>query len=111
MICEFYNFEKFNINNKITELTLSKEEYIYIPTHDRVIFVVEPKKSQKIIASIYKFLDGILFSIIMMLFYMLYKINSIQFMGFMLVCYFIIGVGYKFNTDILSYILKKLDIK
>jgi hypothetical protein len=25
------------------------------------------------------------------------------------VCYFMIGIGYKFNTDVLSYILRKID--
>ena len=108
MIYEFYNFEKFNINNKITELTLSKEEYIYIPTHDRVIFVVDPTTSQKAVSTMYKFLDVILFSIII-LFYMLYRINNIMFTSGVVVCYFIIGIGYKFNTDILSYILRKID--
>lgn len=109
MIYEFYNFEKFNINNKITELTLNKEEYIYIPTHDRVIFVVDPTTLQKAVATMYKFLDWVLFSIIMILFYMLYRINNIMFTSVVVVCYFLIGIGYKFNTDILSYTLRKID--
>jgi hypothetical protein len=109
MVYEFTQLERHSMNKLISQLTLEQKEYVQFQAEDNTVFIINPNRVQKFLVKLYKYLDIILFSLILYLLYTALGTTDMGYIVFIEVIYIIIAMFYKFSDKIIINMLKNVD--